>query len=424
MFDQLVVQPLRDPFPDFTVADEIYWGNYGAKYHWDLRSVPSVSLLEDLGAGDTQSVAVSELESHADLLGFLAEVPGSGRQGSRLETLGGNGDSLLVRSAQADSERTVSSVINAERWALIDEIASEDDLEAPVLDESASTKAEAEGAQIADLLMAMSSTLGDSATLAPAFLDASSDDEAINVVHSAVRVHHDNISDEAPLEDLGVGDWLGDKLTAVGKGIKRTVEMAKRPKETLARTLSLTLLSKGKDPLLDKAKFFLGDILEYAVRGYAEDAELSETVKQALDDVAQHRSQTNPLVVVTHSFGASVFYDLLTSNRFTAPVDLWVSVGAQVSFFAEMRFFQNSPDPDDVPGVDPEHNRLKRPQNVARWVNVYDPADVLSFLYEPVFEGVKDVKLKDGANVANSHGAYWGSVDFYEAVREALQEGV
>ncbi len=423
MFEKRVVEPLKGVFPDLQVADEIYWGNHGAKYLWGLRSVPSISVLEDLGAGEATAISASELESHAELLSLLSEVPTSdGAQGGRLETLGGTEDSILVKSAQIDGTGTVASVVNAERWALIDEMAVDDDPGTAALDETASRSAEAEGAQIADLLMSMSSTLGDISLLVPAFTSAGSDDEAINVVHMALRAHHEGISDDAPLEALGVGDWLGDKLSALGNGVKRTVELVRRPKANLARSLSLTVLSKGKDPILDKAKFFLGDILEYAVRGYAEDAELSETVERALSVVAEQRSPTNPLVVVTHSFGASVFYDLLTTSRFTAPVDLWVSVGAQVSFFAEMRFYRNSPDPDDVPGSDPDHNRLARPENVKKWINVYDPADVLSFLYEPVFEGVTDIKLKDGANVTNSHGAYWGSVDFYEAVREALQE--
>ena len=57
------------------------------------------------------------------------------------------------------------------------------------------------------------------------------------------------------------------------------------------------------------------------------------------------------------------------------------------------------------------------------WINVYDPADMLSFVAEPVFDGVTDVKMRDGANLANSHGAYFGSKDFYVAIREAMEAG-
>jgi hypothetical protein len=157
------------------------------------------------------------------------------------------------------------------------------------------------------------------------------------------------------------------------------------------------------------------------VRGREDDAALSKSVEQQLKLVAELRTPSNPLVVITHSFGGAVFYDLLTTGRFSHPVDLWVGVGTQVSFFAEMRFFKESPDPNVLPGGDPEHRRLPKPKPVKKWINVYDPADVLSFVHEPVFDGVKDVKLKDGANLINAHGAYSGSESFYNAIREALE---
>jgi hypothetical protein len=75
-----------------------------------------------------------------------------------------------------------------------------------------------------------------------------------------------------------------------------------------------------------------------------------------------------------------------------------------------------------MPGGDPA-KKLPKPASLHTWINVYDPADVLSFLAEPVFHGVEDLKMQDGAHLANSHNAYFGSRDFYEAVRKAVSGG-
>ena len=48
LFNQLVV-PAAEGFPGFAVLPEVYWGDLGAKFAWDLRSVPPTELLKSLG---------------------------------------------------------------------------------------------------------------------------------------------------------------------------------------------------------------------------------------------------------------------------------------------------------------------------------------------------------------------------------------
>src|SRR5262245_1753765 len=52
MFGRLVVPDLTGRCPAFTICDEVYWGDLGARFRWGLRSVPRTDILEALGPGD------------------------------------------------------------------------------------------------------------------------------------------------------------------------------------------------------------------------------------------------------------------------------------------------------------------------------------------------------------------------------------
>ena len=55
MFEEIVVPRIRKQgFPDFTVAPDLYWGDLGVSFGWNLRAVPPTRVLESLGP-DSQS---------------------------------------------------------------------------------------------------------------------------------------------------------------------------------------------------------------------------------------------------------------------------------------------------------------------------------------------------------------------------------
>ena len=99
-------------------------------------------------------------------------------------------------------------------------------------------------------------------------------------------------------------------------------------------------------------------------------------------------------------------------------IDLWVTVGAQTSLFAEMRLFGAMP--PDIP-KDTHNYVLPRPPGVTKWVNIYDPADALSYKHQPVFGDVIDIPVSDGGNLTNAHGHYFVTVSFYETVLRELR---
>jgi len=122
------------------------------------------------------------------------------------------------------------------------------------------------------------------------------------------------------------------------------------------------------------------------------------------------------LVVVTHSMGGNVLYDLLTDFAPDLELDAWVSVGGQVGQFEEMKLFRRS-DPD----LGAPHKVSGLAPRVGTWLNVYDPADALSFRAEPIFADARDALFKTGASVFKAHGDYFKRPRFYRLVREHLE---
>src|SRR5260370_12643489 len=68
MFEQLVVPALvKRGFPEFSVADDIYWGDLGVGFGWHLRSIPDTKVLQSLGpeAEAAQNLDIMQLVSEA-----------------------------------------------------------------------------------------------------------------------------------------------------------------------------------------------------------------------------------------------------------------------------------------------------------------------------------------------------------------------
>lgn len=413
MFQTLVISPLASRFGSLEVAEDIFWGDLGVTYRWDLQSLPKVEL-EGLGAED----GFTEVLTHSALFDVVAasETRSVTPSSRALEPLGPRSTSGLANAANKDAATTAAAIVAGERAALIDSAARLETESAPTAAPEEAKRDELEGERIASLLLAMELVAGDPA-VATTLATATTDDQVIDAVHNAITDRYAEPATPVALEGLGVRDWVKDKLKRLGDGVKRVASIASQPKDATLRAASLGVLAWKREAITRRASIFLGDIFEYLRRGQDDNAGISERVELRLRAVAALRSDDSPLVVVSHSFGSAIFYDLVTSERFEGPVDLWVSAGAQVPFFAEMRFFATSP--DDVPR--PEQHTLQRPPQIRRWLNVWDPADVLSFIAKPVFgDTVKDVIQRDGANVADAHSAYFTSRDFYEHLRTEL----
>jgi hypothetical protein len=172
-----------------------------------------------------------------------------------------------------------------------------------------------------------------------------------------------------------------------------------------------------------QAALFLGDIFAYlrqntapaglrnagdssasAHGGSASDwGDIAEGVANAVIAAQAEAEPGDPLVIVAHSMGGNIVYDVLSGLLSPADVQvaLLVTVGSQVGLFEELKLFSSSR--GDLPG--PAALKVPRPKTVQRWLNVADYSDPLAFVIEPVFDGVEDLLYRTGR--LQAHSAYF-----------------
>ena len=195
---------------------------------------------------------------------------------------------------------------------------------------------------------------------------------------------------------LGVA---GDAWAVLRRGASRlrrtAVALSGRPVIGGAR-----LVERRTLPLL------VGDVLAYLAQRGAREAPggIVAEILAALDTAAH---EPGPLIVVAHSMGGNIVYDILTHYRPGLAVDALVTVGSQVGLFEELKLFHASA--DDIPGAG--GTRVAAPAGVRRWINVVDRNDPLAFRAEPIFEGAEDYDYPSGAVWA--HGAYLRQPHFH-----------
>jgi hypothetical protein len=176
---------------------------------------------------------------------------------------------------------------------------------------------------------------------------------------------------------------------------------------------------------------FLGDVMTYlTTRGTAEEpGPIPLRILETLD-VAQFAatSRGEPLVVLTHSMGGQILYDLLTHFIPRMPehreirVDFWCATASQVGLFEELKLFLSS---DAAYGSD-TGTRAPRPsaEHLGGWWNVWDHADLLSFRAEGIFEGVDDGPFFAAGSPATHHNRYLDSAGLYQALARRVRESL
>ena len=216
-------------------------------------------------------------------------------------------------------------------------------------------------------------------------------------------------------EAFGLGDKLKDAVRSIGGVIGNTAsDLALRAvRRDLSRGISL----------------FLGDVFVYlGKRDVAGETGTRERIFEpiitdlviAAKDAA---AKAEPLVLVGHSLGGVILYDMLTDQSVLqriekeagAPlaVDALFTVGSQPGFFADLGLYANKPT---------AAAKLPRPAMVAAWMNVFDFTDVFSFLCAPMFNDVKDFGYDTVVDLVHAHSAYFQRPSFYKRMRVRLNE--
>ena len=216
----------------------------------------------------------------------------------------------------------------------------------------------------------------------------------------------------------------GDTMLAMGgfdDWIARAGETLRRAAVWPGDAVS-TVFSELRPVVNEFVAYFIGDVLSYLnERGGNPPGVVPRRVLDALVGAHRRKQQTGErIVVVTHSMGGQLLYDALTFFARGEPalsgleIDHWISCGAQVSLFAELGLFEGQPTDIAKP------RRLPRPAPVKAWTNFYDRNDLVGFIMEPVFEGVRDTEYDTGYGLAFAHTGYLAQPSFFEAVAARL----
>jgi hypothetical protein len=99
--------------------------------------------------------------------------------------------------------------------------------------------------------------------------------------------------------------------------------------------------------------------------------------------------------------------------------DLFVTVGSQVGLFAEIGRLA---DKAGVAAAFAAGPLVPRPPKVKRWLNVFDPTDLVSFGTRGVFGGARDFQFETDALPLVSHIAYFNTPRFFGRLRERVSE--
>jgi hypothetical protein len=209
---------------------------------------------------------------------------------------------------------------------------------------------------------------------------------------------------------LRLKDWWSSLREAVNR-------LGSAPSDTV----TALALARARESLHTKATRFLGDIFVYlnSHQGANAPGAIVNVVMDALKQADEDRKPgDDKLIIIGHSLGGVILYDILTYFDTKIKVDLFATIGSQVAVFEEMTLYRASQ--QGVPANPPEE-RLNNPVKVEKWVNVFDTNDIFSFGAEGVFNGVEDYKFDTGYGLLEAHGGYFARPSFYKRLAVRLK---
>lgn len=246
------------------------------------------------------------------------------------------------------------------------------------------------------------------------WLAQATDEDFADTVFRAVR-------SKTTEEQFG-GNQLWDMLES-------GAELAKRQVLKIPDLISHAGVGLVRKPLTEKIGLFIGDAFQYlAERG--DGTKPGPIASLVLEDLKRAhqlaKSTSEPLIVICHSFGGEIVYDILThyAEGSDLAVDIWVTVGSQVGLFEEMSLLWASPQRTSPLGK-LGNEAIASPHRARRWINIVDTNDVLGFIVLPVFTGaepgaVQDFKYDTGYPVTGAHSGYFKWPSFYKRLMHRI----
>jgi len=200
--------------------------------------------------------------------------------------------------------------------------------------------------------------------------------------------------------DAATRDALVDDITAVLGGSARGIG-ASLGGVGLGVALRLGAtgpVERRRDVVTKAVAPVTGDVALYLARGKG----IRDFIGAAI------RSAPPPVTVVAHSLGGVAALELLGTGRYPE-AQLLITVGSQAPLLYELNALPTLPFGTPLP------------DGVPRWVNVFDPRDLLAFIGEKIFPGrVTDLVVDSGVPFPRAHSAYFTSPQFYAILDEVM----
>jgi len=248
--------------------------------------------------------------------------------------------------------------------------------------------------------------------------------------------------------DKALGNGLGADMAAASQGVipgrvQDTINEALERFEGSPGALMSRVLRLVRGPVNATVTRFLGDIFVYLngrTKGRSVESDLRNkgvdedpgAIPQAVLDVllrAGNAAPGEPLVVLSHSMGGQIMYDIVTyflpklkardpGKWGNLTITFWAAAACQVGLFEEMKLFKaSSADYSAAKG-----NKVPGPSKelVGYWWSIWDPNDFLSYKTADIFERVDDYKFDGGVSVLAAHGAYLVRPSFYRKMAELV----
>ncbi|WP_328549888.1 hypothetical protein [Streptomyces sp. NBC_00366] len=209
-----------------------------------------------------------------------------------------------------------------------------------------------------------------------------------------------------------------EKFGAWNIASSRLYEGFQRLTSVPARTSTNLLVNTFRGRIHRQGAEFFGDVLAYLRQReeHGADSPIAQEIASHLAAAKQQDAQDGaPLVVIAHSMGGNIVYDLLSNLRADLSCDILITVGSQVGLFAELDLFPSVSRERAVEGKVPPL------ANVDRWINIFDPDDLLAFATMPIFHGSHDLQYSTGKGILKSHSFYFRRPSFHRRLAKKLE---
>ncbi len=227
------------------------------------------------------------------------------------------------------------------------------------------------------------------------------------------------ITQQGGVQAQGIGDVVNAIKTAATKLKNAATGLAGTAADRAGDFASSKLLGWTRDGLNANLGRFFGDVFIYFNgRGdVANPGPIPERIISGYDEAISSGLADEPLVIVGHSLGGVVSFDLLSHFRPDIEVDLFVSVGSQIAHFEEIKLFRDSDKSVTAP------QKAQTPDNIKHWINVYDEVDIFAYAVKEVFDRVDiDARYDTQTYVIKSHSEYFQQERFFERLRARIDD--